>query len=164
MTEKETKNTTPEKTRLSPSEVFTQFLAELRDGVALMEWGDDIRELVEAVQKTGNPAELIIKFKFELADADEFGTIEVREETKLKRPRPSHGDTTFIITADAATATYSGVATPIKGAKLVVGADTWTIAEIESDGVLHECFCNRSVPNEISHPKYRHAAPVRGRR
>lgn len=87
-----------------------------------------------------------------------------RERTGDTHGRTTNYQQTFIITADAATATYGGVASPIKGARLVVGADTWTITEIESDGVLHECFCNRSVPNEMSHPKYRHAAPVRGRR
>jgi hypothetical protein len=93
-----------EKTKLSPSEAFSLFMQDLREGRALNEWGDDLRELVEAVRSTGNPAEMQITLKFELVDASGFGTVRVMDKTKAKRPRPSHGPTEYIITADSALA------------------------------------------------------------
>ena len=93
-----------EKTRLSPAEAFESFLRDIRDGKALSEWGDDLRELVEAVKSTGNPGELTITLKFELLDAEGYGRIVIKDKTKQKRPRPSHEPTTYIITADSALA------------------------------------------------------------
>ena len=88
------------KTRLSAAEAWQSFMLEMRDGAAITELGEDLRELVEAVRQTGNAAELIITFKFDLKDAENRGTVRVRDKIKSKRPRHSHQDTEFMITAD----------------------------------------------------------------
>ncbi len=91
-----------EKTRLSPAEAFTAFLA-------------DLREVIDTVRRTGNDGEIQITFKFELLDAEGYGQVVVTDRTKTKKPRHSHGQTAYIITADGAVAVVPPEQMTMKG-------------------------------------------------
>lgn len=80
-----------------PRKAFLRFLAELSDGARVAQWGKDLRELVEAVRDTGNPAEFRIVLKIELQDAADRGHVVVFDKTTTKRPRPTPEPTEFTI-------------------------------------------------------------------
>lgn len=99
-------------------------------------------------------------YKVDGSDDVSLWVVRMRSTDDREKPSDTHGRSTaqsqrFMITSDPTTATYGGVATPVKDATLVVGTTTWTVVGIESDGVSHILACHRMRAIEVSKPNYR---------
>lgn len=72
---------------------FHEFLKNIRDGQAAIEWEKKLGELVEAVAATGNKGSLQITITVKPLDEIDNARLEILDKTVVKIPEPSHART-----------------------------------------------------------------------
>lgn len=77
---------------------FFETLRELRRGQTLLELGDRLAELTQAVVTTGKPGKL--KLELSLAPADKGGALIMTDKVTVIEPSPDVSRTIFFATAD----------------------------------------------------------------
>lgn len=77
--------------------LFTDVLRDMRFGETLDELSDEFNKLVQAVEDTGRPGEIILSIKLKPSTA---GAIEVTDLIKTKLPPPQKGTSLFFATPE----------------------------------------------------------------
>lgn len=76
---------------------FTDVIRDMRFGETLEELSEEFNKLVQAVENTGRPGELVISIKLKPSTA---GAIELTDLIKTKLPAPKKGTSLFFATPE----------------------------------------------------------------
>ena len=79
---------------------FFETLRDLRSGMALEDLGEELSKALDAVKKTGLPAEMTLKLKIRPPKNGSMAYLTIEDAISTKLPKQAHGDTVFFPTAD----------------------------------------------------------------
>jgi hypothetical protein len=90
-------NASPIRRKTMGTRPFTDVLRDMRFGEALDELSEEFNTLVQAVENTGRPGELVLSIKLKPSTA---GAIELTDLIKVKLPAPQKGTSLFFATPE----------------------------------------------------------------